>query len=97
MRKTKKLHSVSEVIRDVQISKNESTFTCIQIYQNWSKIIGSPWFKICKPVGYNDSYLIVKVPSSAHIHELHFQKESFIQKINKYVGFHFVKDIRFTQ
>ena len=97
MRKTKKLHSISEAISDVQVSqkKNESTFTCIHIHQNWSQIVGSPWSQMCKPVGYNYPYLIVEVPSSAHRHEIQFQKESLVQKINKSVGFNFVKDIRF--
>ena len=95
MKKIKKLHSVSEVINNVQISsKNESAFTCIQIHQNWEKIIGSYWSKICQPVGYNYPCLIIRVPSSSHMHEVQFQKESIVKKINKYTGFTFVKDIR---
>ncbi len=96
MKQKEKLRSISDVISNVQISnkKNESTFTCIQIHQNWKRIIGSRWSEICKPVGYVHSCLIVQVPSSCHIHEVQFQKDFFIRKINEYVGCSFVEDIR---
>ena len=96
MKKTEKLQSLSEVIDRLPSKKSESAFTCIQIHKNWDQIIGSRWASICKPIGYDRSCLIIQVPSSCHVNELRFQEEFFIKKINEYIGFNFLEDIRWT-
>ena len=96
MKKTEKLRSLSEVINQLPSEKNKSAFTCIQINKNWDAVIGSRWADICKPIGYDNACLIIQVPSSCHVHELRFQEEFFIKKINEYVGFAFLEDIRWV-
>ena len=100
-RKHSKLSTVSEILKksenknpsDLQAS---SLFKCIQLNQNWTKIVGSKWGSVSKPVGYAHKCLTIQAPSACHIQEMSFDKEVFIKKINKFSGSGFVHDIRWV-
>lgn len=92
-----KLSSVAEVLRNKKTQSNEenlSLFKCIQLNQNWTKIIGEKWGGLSKPVGYTRKCLLIRVPSACHVQEMSFDKEIFMEKINKFSGSDFVRDIR---
>lgn len=96
-KKNSKLNAVSEILKNSENPSDapaSSLFKCIQLNQNWTKIVGSKWGSVSKPVGYTHKCLTIQVPSACHIQEMSFDKEIFIQKINKFSGSHFVRDIR---
>ena len=93
----RKLNSISEVLRNSKKQSDQSAsslFKCIQLNQNWTRVVGAKWGRISKPVGYNHRCLTVSVPSACHIQEMSYDKENFIEKINKFSGSGFVQDIR---
>ena len=92
-----KLSTVSDILKNSKKQSDQpssSLFKCIQLNQNWTRIVGTKWGSISKPVGYNQRCLTIQVPSSCHIQEMNFDKEIFIKKINKFSGSNFVRDIR---
>jgi len=91
-RHTGKLSSVADVLRNKK-TENSSLFKCIQLNQNWTKIIGEKWGHISKPIGYTHRCLMIRVPSSCHVHEMSFDKEVLIERINKFSGSDFIQDI----
>ena len=98
-RKHSKLSTVSEILKHSENSSDPPTsslFKCIQLNQNWIKIVGAKWGNVSKPVGYAHRCLTVQAPSACHIQEMSFDKEVFIKKINKFSGSDFVRDIRWV-
>jgi predicted nucleic acid-binding Zn ribbon protein len=67
-----------------------------KLWYNWKDIVGDAISKKCLPVGYNDGVLWVWVKNSVWMHHLLFLREDITHAINKKVGRHFVKMIRFT-
>ncbi len=98
-RNRKKLSSVSEVLKNVKLQSDKDTsslFKCIQLNQNWTRVVGTKWGSISTPVGYNHRCLTIRVPSSCHVQEMSFDKEMLIEKINKSSGSNFIQDIRWV-
>jgi len=97
MRIKSKLSVVSDILKNSKKQSDQPSsflFKCIQLNQNWKRIVGAKWGNISRPVGYTHRCLTVRVPSSCHIQEMSFDKEIFIKKINKLSGSDFVQDIR---
>jgi predicted nucleic acid-binding Zn ribbon protein len=67
-----------------------------KLWYNWKEIVGESISKKCLPVGYNDGVLWVWVTNSAWMHHLLFLREDITHAINKKIGRHFVKYLRFT-
>ena len=92
-----RLKPLSDILKNAEKKSDQpstSLFKCIQLDQNWKRIIGTKWGSVSKPVGYNHRCLTVRVPSACHVQEMSFDKEIFIEKINKFSGSDFVRDIR---
>lgn len=92
-----RLSTVSDILKNSEKQSDQpssSLFKCIQLNQNWTRIVGTKWGSVSKPVGYTHRCLTVCVPSACHVQEMSFDKEIFIAKINKFSGSDFVRDIR---
>lgn len=67
-----------------------------KLWYNWKDIVGEAISKKCLPAGYRDGVLWVWVKNSVWMHHLLFLREDITDAINKKIGRHFVKMIRFT-
>ncbi len=82
----KPLVSLSSVLEDF-FKKNDSPFSelffLFQLKQNWRKIAGKEISKTANPVKFRNQNLILTLPDSAHLQEMHFTREALKQKISK--------------
>lgn len=80
------LVSLSYVLEKL-FKKKQSPFSKIyflfQLRQNWAQLAGEEIAKSAFPVQFKNQELILAMPDSAHLQEMHFAKETLRKKINK--------------
>ena len=82
----KSLFSVSEVLEGLFKKKKSplsSGYFICQLTRFWEEIAGEEIAKTGCPVQFQNEELTIALPSSAHLHEMHFVKEALRKKINK--------------
>lgn len=98
-KKNQKLQPVSNVLQNL-FGRGKSPlsdgFLRWKIWHQWQDIVGPQIASYSQPVGYSDGYLFVWVKTSAHLQELNYGRDLMRDKINKVIGFHWVKGIKLT-
>ncbi|MDE0092548.1 MAG: DUF721 domain-containing protein [Oligoflexia bacterium] len=83
----KSLVSISSVLENL-FTKKTSPFTEIyflfQLKQAWNQIAGNEISKLAVPSQFKNNSLFLNLPDSTHLQEMHFVKETLIEKINKH-------------
>ena len=78
--------SLSQVLENL-FKKDSSPFSEIyflfQLRQNWTQLAGEEIAKSALPVQFKNQKLILAMPDSVHLQEMHFAKETLRKKINK--------------
>ena len=54
-----------------------------QLHRNWEQLAGEEIAKTAKPVQFKNQELVLSLPDSTHLQEMHFAKEALRHKINK--------------
>lgn len=67
-----------------------------RLWSQWHEVVGPQLAKVCLPVDYKNGVLFLYVESSCQLQDLSFMKNELLAKINTYVGFRWVRDLRFT-
>ena len=82
----KALSTISEVLEHAFKRKgsplSEGYFIC-QLIRIWPEIAGQEIAKTGHPVQFKNRELTIALPSSSHLHEMHFVKEALRYKINQ--------------
>ena len=80
------LVSLSSVLENL-FKKKRSPFSEIyflfQLSQKWKQLAGEEIAKAAFPVQFKNQELILALPDSTHLQEMHFAKETLKKKINK--------------
>ena len=80
------LTSLSSVLEGL-FKKKQSPFSEIyflfQLNQSWKQLAGEEIAKSASPVQFKNKELILALPDSTHLQEMHFAKETLRKKINK--------------
>ena len=87
------LESIASIVQSLDFQKN-SLALCLYLAQNWTVILGEELSKVLRPVRYKNHCLWIQLPSSCHIQEMNFQKQSVISKINHTIGKPLIQNIR---
>lgn len=78
--------SISEVLENLFKKKKSplsSGYFICQLVRFWEEIAGAEIANTGYPVQFKDGELTIALPSSSHLHEMHFVKEALRSKINK--------------
>ena len=79
------LTSLSSVLEDL-FKKKQSPFSEIyflfQLNQNWNELAGEEIAKFASPTHFKNKELILSMPDSTYLQEMHFAKEPLRIKIN---------------
>lgn len=67
-----------------------------RVWHNWKQLVGERVGSYSIPVAFKDGVLSIWVKSAAHMQDLSFGSDLIKDKVNKFVGFPWVKKIRFT-
>ncbi len=82
----KQLFSVASILEELfkkpKSPLSEGYFLC-QLHQMWEELAGEEIAKVAHPVGFKNHRLTIALPSSSHVQEMHFVKETLRQKINQ--------------
>ncbi|MDJ0876840.1 MAG: DUF721 domain-containing protein [Desulfobacterales bacterium] len=65
------------------------------LWQVWDRAVGPAIARNARPAAFKQRLLIVHVSSSVWLQELHFQKGTLIERVNKEAGSTIVDDIQF--
>ena len=80
------LVSISSVLESL-FKKKQSHFSEIyflfQLNRSWRELAGEEIAKYAFPIQFKNKNLILSLPDSTHLQEMHFAKEALRQKINK--------------
>ena len=80
------LSSLSSILEKL-FKKDQSPFSEIyflfQLSLNWKQLAGEEIAKSAKPIQFKNRELILALPDSTHLQEMHFAKEFLRKKINK--------------
>lgn len=77
-------------------SKLSDPYLRWRLWRFWDKVVGPTLGASSEPVGYEKGRLFIWVSSSARMQEMRFFEGDLKIKINNYMGFEWVKNIRFT-
>ncbi len=82
----KSLSSVASILENLfkkpTSPLSEGYFLC-QLSQVWEELAGEEIAKVAQPIRFKNHKLTIALPSSSHIQEMHFIKETLRQKINQ--------------
>lgn len=71
--------------------------TLMELKKNWDSLMGSQIAKIAKPRNIKNGVIYIEVSHSIWLMELqNYSKQMMLEKIKKYYGKNFCKDIRFV-
>lgn len=83
----RQLKPISSILEEIFKRKKsplaEGYFLC-QLNQAWPQLAGNEISKIAQPIAFKNHQLIISLPSSSHIQDMHFVKETLRAKINKH-------------
>ena len=83
----KRLTSLSDILEGL-FKKKTSVFSDIYflycLKQAWPELAGGEIAKTGRPLSFKNQELIIALPSSSHLHEMHFVKEALRKKINAF-------------
>ena len=84
-----KLLSVSQIFES---DPNHFLSFYLHLSKRWKDIVGEEMASYLKPVGFSNSCLCIRVPSSCYVQEMNFKKEEILSKINhpKVKKIHFI-------
>ena len=77
-------------------SKLSDPYLRWRLWRFWDKVVGPTLGGSSEPVGYERGRLYIWVSSSPRMQEMRFFEDDLKIKINNYMGFEWVKNIRFT-
>lgn len=66
-----------------------------QIWTHWDRVVGEVVAEHAQPAAFKGHILVVHVISSTWIHQLRFDKDEMILKLNRALGKELVKEIKF--
>ena len=72
---------LEELFKKPKSPLSEGYFLC-QLHQAWGELAGEEIAKIAQPIRFKNNQLTIALPSSSHIQEMHYVKETLRQKIN---------------
>ena len=94
----KPLFSASSILEELFKKRksplSEGYFLC-QLHQVWEELAGEEIAKVAQPLCFKHHQLTLALPSSSHMQDLHFVKESLREKINQHFPDRRVKRISF--
>lgn len=67
-----------------------------KLWRFWEQVVGPSLGKECEPVGYERGRLYIWVKSSVRMQEVRFFEAELTEKINKFLGQKWVRQMRFT-
>lgn len=89
------LVSVRSILNNLSLFQDlPPTLLLLHLTKNWSQIGGEVWGPVSRPTSYKDKILTLKMKSSCHLQEAHFQKEQLMNKINGYFKTKYIQKIR---
>jgi len=81
------LSSISSILEEVfkkpKSPLSEGYFLC-QLTQVWEELVGEEIAKVAFPVQFKNHQLTLSLPSSSHIQDMHFVKDTLRKKINQH-------------
>jgi len=77
------LSSVLESLFKKQRSVFSEIYFLFQLRQNWQKLVGEEISKFALPVQFKNQVLVLALPDSTHLQEMHFVKDILRTKINR--------------
>jgi predicted nucleic acid-binding Zn ribbon protein len=98
-RKNSALSPAANVLQSLlQSSKSPlaDQFTRWRLWQDWERVVGPEIAKHSMPVGFLNGTLYVWVQSAVRLQEMTFLVRPLREKINAYVGYNWLRYIRFT-
>jgi predicted nucleic acid-binding Zn ribbon protein len=87
---------IGSIINDViKQYRCEPDFALKKVWQLWDEAVGETIAQNARPEAFKGTLLIVRVNSSAWIHQLQFLKKDLISKLNAALGKPLVEEIKF--
>ena len=83
---------LSGVLRDLGLDKTVEGWRAVA---DWPAIAGARIAGHTRAVSFRDGALTVEVEGSAWMHELGFLKPDLVRNLNRHLGAHVVRDVRF--
>ena len=74
---------LEELFKKKDSPLSEGYFLC-QLIRVWKQLAGSSFADVAKPIQFSRHELTLALPSSAHIQEIQFAKETLRKKINEH-------------
>lgn len=74
--------------------KKSKTLRIAMLVGSWEEIVGK-FYKVSEIIGVKENTLYVKVESSSYLHYMNGKKIEYIEKINKFLGNDYIKNIIF--
>ncbi|MGE0761642.1 MAG: DUF721 domain-containing protein [Bdellovibrionales bacterium] len=97
--KDQKLQPVSNVLQTI-FARGESPlsdqFLRWRLWSCWADLVGPNIGAYSTPVGFQKGVLVVWVKTAAHMQELNYGRDLIKHKINQFVGFKWVTNVRLT-
>ncbi len=84
--------AIESFLRNTGLEKGVAQNTALLI---WSDIVGGVIAQNTSPESVKHGILVIRVTTPAWRQELQFQKKDIIEKLNRKLGKHTIKDIRF--
>ncbi len=98
-KKNQKPQAVSNILQNL-FAKSEGPlqdgFLRWRVWQAWRTLVGDKVGSYSIPVSYKTGTLLIWVKSAGHMQELSFGTDVIRDKVNKFVGFQWVKKVRLT-
>ena len=76
------LSSVLEGLFKKQKSIFSEIYFLFQLRQNWQQLVGGEISRFAFPVQFKNQELVLVLPDSTHLQEMHFAKDTLRKKIN---------------
>lgn len=97
--KDQKLQPVSNVLQSL-FTKGKSPlsdqFLRWRLWSTWHEVVGEEMAQYSTPVGFYDGTILIWVRTAAHMQEMNYGRELLRNRINQFVGFSWVKLVKFT-
>ena len=98
-KKNQKLQPVSNVLQTLFANGQSALsdqFLRWRVWRAWADIVGPGMAGYSSPVGFNRRTLIIWAKSAAHMQEMSYGRDMLRAKVNQFVGFHWIDDVRLT-
>lgn len=90
------VHPLGELVKQfVKEYKVDSRFTEMELRSSWSRLMGEAVQKYTSEINFANGTLYVRMTSAPLREELSFKKEKLIHHLNKHLGGHEIKELKF--